>query len=83
MKDRTRPEYPKFPSSAGRSAVVGFSMEDERGMEAIDPEQARRFLAEESPKRIERLRRELRRLKFYVRERGLASGRHSREEVHA
>ena len=46
-------------------------MDKERGVEPLDPEQARRILAEEMPKKIERLRRELREL--YLGERGRAS----------
>jgi len=51
--------------------MVQYGMEEGRS-EANDAEQARRILQEETPKRIERLRRDLRNL--FLGERGRASG---------
>ena len=59
-------------------AGINCGVEDERTIEPLDPEQARRILSEETPKRIERLRRNLRELKDYLRERTSGDDREER-----
>lgn len=68
--------YPKDPSSAKRVIVIKCHVDKERRRrsEPLDPEQARRILTEDMPKKIERLRREFRELYFGER------GRARREE---
>ncbi len=71
MKTTSHPDYPKQPSDANRFTVVKSHVDKERGSEPLDPEQARRILTEEMPKKIERLRKEFRDL--YLIERGRAT----------
>ncbi len=52
---------------------------EQEGVEPLDAEQARRMLREETPKRIERLRQDLRNL--YFGERGRASAGERNEEA--
>ena len=70
MKRFGRQNYVKNPSGTHVGAMVQCGMEDGRS-ETEDAEQARRILQEETPKRIERLRRDLRDL--YLGERGRAN----------
>ena len=58
MKDQYGGDYAKHPSGGGARGMVQWRMEDEGTIERLDPEQARRILTEEMPRRIERLRRE-------------------------
>ena len=64
------PDYRKNLSSGTAGGMVKCRMEEEGRVEPIDPERARRILREETPRKIERLRREF--LEVYRKERGLA-----------
>jgi len=61
--------YAKHPSGKGESEVIECGMEKKGEMEELDPERAAAILKEETPKRIEQLRRDLQKLKNYLRER--------------
>ena len=66
MKTNNRANYANDPSGTSKGAMIKCGMEED-GVERLDPEQARRILREEMPKRIERLRQDLR--NFYFGER--------------
>ena len=71
--------YAKHPGGCGGSEMVKCRMEEEGAKEPLDPEQARRILRDEMPRRIERLRREF--LNVYRGERGKAIGDREAEET--
>ena len=78
MKTFGRHNYVQDPSSTQNGAMVQWGMEEGRS-EAEDAEQARRILQEEMPRRIERLRGELRNL--FLGERGQAGGQNEQGQA--
>ena len=78
MKENRQQNYVKNPSGMDSGAMIQCGMEEGRS-EADDAERARRILQEETPKRIERLRRDLRNL--YLGERGAARGQNEQGQA--
>ena len=78
MKSNRRQNYVQNLSGRGNGAMIHCGM-DEGRTEPDDAERARRILQEETPKRIERLRRDLRNL--YLGERGAARGQNEQGQA--
>jgi hypothetical protein len=78
MKPFRRQNYIENPSGTRAGSMVQCGMEEGRSG-AEEAEQARRILQEETPRRIERLRRDLRNL--YLDERGRGSGKSEHEQA--
>ena len=78
MSRNDSPNYLKDPSGTRARTVIQCGVNEERRLDRIEPEEARRILKEETPKTIERLRRDLRDLYLSGRDRGRRYGREER-----
>ena len=78
MNTFARQNYVQDPSGTQNGAMVQCGMEEGRS-ESEDAERARRILQEEMPKRIERLRGDLRNL--FLGERGQAGGQNEQGQA--